>query len=181
MTGSEERSTYLNSISVVDFTSDRVKFKIVFADAYSITVYFSFCNFLTLFFNFQIFLQVFSHRPWYQPFLEFANLYQWACEACDLALNSTVVKNLVNTKPKYDVILMEQFNADCMMAVAWKLKAPVIALSSCVLMPWHYDRFGSPWMLSHMTGQPMGFSSHMTYTERLLNFFYMNLYKIMYK
>lgn len=108
-------------------------------------------------------------------------LHMWAYDSCEMALNSTVVQNLLNTKPKYDVILMEQFNTDCMMGVAWKLKAPVIGLSSCILMPWHYDRFGSPWMLSHVTTQPMGFSSEMTYTERLLNFFFMNSYKILYK
>lgn len=110
-------------------------------------------------------------------------LHKWGYEACDLALNSTAIQNLLNTKPEYDVILMEHFNADCMMGVAWKLKAPVIALSSCVLMPWHYDRVGSPWLLSHMTGQPMGYSfiGPMTYKERLLNFFYMNFYKIVYK
>lgn len=113
--------------------------------------------------------------------LELSMLHQWGYDACDLALNSTAIQNLLNTKPKYDVILMEQFNADCMMGVAWKLKAPVIALSSCVLMPWHYDRFGSPWLLSHITAQPMGFSGQMTYKERLLNFFYMNFYKIVYK
>lgn len=95
-------------------------------------------------------LQWFSHRPWYSHFREFFLLYQWGIDACDLALNSTVIKNILNKKNKYDVILMEQFNNDCMMAIAWKLKAPVIGMSSCVLMPWHYDRLGNPLIPSYV-------------------------------
>ncbi|XP_031630557.1 UDP-glucuronosyltransferase 1-3-like isoform X2 [Contarinia nasturtii] len=125
-------------------------------------------------------LQWFSYRPFYQPFLEFEKLAQWGYEACELTLNSTDVQNLINTNVKFDVLLVEQFNSDCMMGLAWKLKAPVIGLSSCVLMPWHYDRFGIPWILSYITAQPLGSTDNMTYTERLLNFFYMNLYKIWY-
>lgn len=68
-----------------------------------------------------------------------------------------------------------------MMGVAWKLKAPVIGLSSCSLMPWHFDRFGNPFTLSYITGQPLGFTDSMNYVERLTNWIIMNTYKVLYE
>ncbi|XP_055307346.1 UDP-glycosyltransferase UGT5-like [Sitodiplosis mosellana] len=126
-------------------------------------------------------LEWFSHRPWYMHFQEFFLLYQWGVDACELALNSTVVKNILNKKSKYDVILLEQFNNDCMMAVAWKLKAPVIGLSSCVLMPWHYDRLGNPLIPSYVPGLFVGSSDKMDFLERLNNWFAVNGLKLMYQ
>lgn len=64
-------------------------------------------------------LQWFANRPSYGHFKEFFMLYEWGLEACELAFNSTAIKNILNTKQKYDVILMEQFNSDCLMGVAW--------------------------------------------------------------
>lgn len=102
-------------------------------------------------------------------------------DACELALNSTAIQNLLNTRPKYDVILMEQFNSECMMGVAWKLKAPIIGLSSCVMMPWHYDRVGQPLIASYVPALFLGLSENMTYAERLGNWITLNGLKLMYK
>lgn len=114
-------------------------------------------------------------------FQEFFLLYQWGLDACELALNSTAIKNILNKKNKYDVILMEQFNNDCMMSVAWKLNAPAIGLSSCVLMPWHYDRLGNPLIPSYVPGLFVGSSDKMQFSERLNNWFAVNGLKLMYR
>lgn len=124
---------------------------------------------------------MFSNRPFFQPLMEMYKLYGYGMESCDSALNSTVIQNLLNTNQKFDVILVELFNNDCMMGVAWKLNAPVIGLSSCMLMPWHYDRFGNPLIFSYITGQPLGYTDNMTYMQRLTNWFIMNTYKIFYE
>lgn len=76
---------------------------------------------------------------------------------------------------------MEQFNAECMNGVAWKLNVPTIGMSSCAMMPWHYERFSNPWILSYISSMPLGFSDNMSYTERLMNFVSMNAFKLMYK
>ncbi|XP_055326702.1 UDP-glucosyltransferase 2-like [Sitodiplosis mosellana] len=105
-------------------------------------------------------------------------------DTCELALNSTVIKNIlksINKENRYDVILTEVFNSDCMMAVAWKLKAPVIGLSSCVMMPWHYDRLGNPFIPSYMPGLFVGSSENMNFLERLNNWFTVNAMKLIYK
>lgn len=108
-------------------------------------------------------------------------LHNWGMQACELALNSTAIQNQLNTKQKYDVILIEQFNSDCMMGVAWKLKAPVIGLSSCTLMPWHYDRVANPLIPSYMPALFLGHSEQMTYAERLSNWITLHGLKLMYK
>lgn len=102
-------------------------------------------------------------------------------QACENSLNSTIIQNLLNTKQQFDVILMEQFNSDCMMGVAWKLQAPVIGLSSCVMMPWHYDRVGHPLIPSYVPALFLGLSDKMSYTERLSNWIAVHGTKLMYK
>lgn len=102
-------------------------------------------------------------------------------EACELSLNSTAIQNMLNRKPKFDVILVEQFNSDCMMGVAWKLNAPVIGLSSCVLMPYHYDRVANPLMTSYVPVLYHGFSDKMSFGERLVNWITVHTTKLMYK
>lgn len=92
-------------------------------------------------------------------------------ELCEFTLNSSAIQHLLNTRQQYDVILVEQFHSDCMMGVAWKLEAPVIGLSSSVLMPWHYDRVGQPLLPSYVPSTMIGYSDHMTYPERLANWF----------
>nr|WEU75332.1 uridine diphosphate-glycosyltransferases 42J1 [Glyphodes pyloalis] len=63
---------------------------------------------------------------------------------CKILLANKEVQDLVNKKAKYDVILTEEFNSDCALGLAYKLGAPVVRLTSHVLMPWHYSRLGIP-------------------------------------
>lgn len=65
-------------------------------------------------------------------------LYEWGFEACDNALNSTAIKNVLTTgrREPYDLVIAEMFNTDCMLGVAHKLNAPVIGVSSTNLMSW---------------------------------------------
>lgn len=75
---------------------------------------------------------------------------------------------------------MEQFNADCMTGVAWKLNIPFIALSSCALMPWHYDRFGNPHIPSYIPSLFVGYDDKMTFAERVSNWFAVHVMKLLY-
>ncbi|XP_050344522.1 UDP-glucosyltransferase 2-like [Nymphalis io] len=63
---------------------------------------------------------------------------------CDIMLANKDVQKLVKDKPKFDVIVVEQFNSDCALGIAYKLQAPVVGIMSHILMPWHYNRFGIP-------------------------------------
>lgn len=108
-------------------------------------------------------------------------LYQWGLESCINTLNSTAIQEVLNTKEPVDVIIMEQFNTDCMMGIAWKLKAPVIGLSSCALMPWHYDRIGNPLISSFVPVLFKGYSDKMDFSQRISNWFGIHGLKFLYR
>lgn len=84
-------------------------------------------------------------------------------------------------KVRYDVILLEQFNSDCMMGVAHMLQAPVIGLSSCAMMPWHYERMGMPIIPSYIPALFLGQSEDMSLGGRIANWISFHALNLMYK
>lgn len=107
-------------------------------------------------------------------------LYDWGMNACKVALNSTAIDTVLNSKIQYDLVILEQFNSDCMVGVAHKLNAPFIGLSSCALMPWHYERVGNPHIPSYIPGLFMGYSDKMTFSQRVANWVTIQTFKVMY-
>lgn len=84
-------------------------------------------------------------------------------------------------KEKYDLIILEEFNTDCPLGIAHKFNAPFIALSSCAMMSWHYDRMGMPHIPSYM---PVLFSQNaekMTFIQRLKNWFVIHTHNLIYR
>ncbi|XP_058820278.1 UDP-glycosyltransferase UGT5-like [Topomyia yanbarensis] len=124
--------------------------------------------------------ELFEYRPAFSHFMEFFMLYDWGKQACNNALDSTAIKQVLESKVQYDLVLMEQFNNDCMLGVAHLLNAPYIGLSSCPLMPWHYDRVGNPNIPSYIPALFMGYSEKMSFSQRLANFITVHMFKMMY-
>lgn len=96
-------------------------------------------------------------------------LREWGTDNCEKALKAPAVQEMIKNPPHYDLILMEQFNSDCMFGLAHLIKAPVIGLSSCALMPWHYQRMGLPENPSLIPSLFMPHSDRMVFKERLAN------------
>lgn len=71
-------------------------------------------------------------------------------ENCKAMLQNKQVQNMINEKLKFDVIVVEQFNSDCALGVAYKLGGPVVAMSSHILMPFYYKRLGIPYNPSYV-------------------------------
>lgn len=108
--------------------------------------------------------------PSLMPFGEFFILHAYGRDACNATLHSEALdKVLQHRAGYYDVIIMEHFNTDCMMGVAHHLQAPVIAMSSCALMPWHYERMGTPIIPSYISALFLGQSENMSFSGRLGN------------
>ncbi|XP_072931511.1 UDP-glycosyltransferase UGT5-like [Epargyreus clarus] len=63
---------------------------------------------------------------------------------CKELLESKHVQDLWKSQTKFDVVVVEQFNTDCPLGLAYKIGAPVVGISTTSLMPHHYDRFGIP-------------------------------------
>ncbi|XP_046967663.1 UDP-glucosyltransferase 2-like [Vanessa cardui] len=84
-------------------------------------------------------------RSYYTIFQISVFLLSTGTSNCESLLADENVRNLVKSKAKFDLVLMELFNSDCGLGLAYKLGAPVVGLSSHQLMPWHYNRFGVPY------------------------------------
>lgn len=128
-------------------------------------------------------LQWFANPKPYDHLMEFFMLSQWGLEACDFALNSTAIKNVLHQgrREPYDLIIVEQFNTDCMLGVAHMLHAPVIGLSSCNIMPWHFPRIGLPYEPGFFPTTFIGGTDKMNFGTRLSNWFTFVYMNVMYR
>lgn len=98
-------------------------------------------------------------------------IYEWGRRSCEITLNSTAIDKVLNMQQKFDVIIVEQFNSDCMIGVAWKLNvnAPVIGLSSTEIISYYYDRLGVPLLASHVPTSVSSYTDKMSFEQRLYN------------
>ncbi|XP_018325094.1 UDP-glucuronosyltransferase 2B30 [Agrilus planipennis] len=93
----------------------------------------------------------------------------FADSICGPLLSSPQVQNFLKGDLSYDVILIEFFNSNCMMAIVEKVKAPTIGLSSCVVMPHWNDHFGNPDNPSYIPLIYMDYSDQLSFLERVEN------------
>ncbi|KAL7043666.1 hypothetical protein ACKWTF_001618 [Chironomus riparius] len=128
-------------------------------------------------------LDMFKKQNTFNHFIEFFMLKNFAQESCQLALNSSAIKNVFNQgrREPFDLIIVEMWNTDCMLGVAEKLKAPIIALSSCNIMPWHTTKLGLPYEPGFLPTTFVGYSDHMSFGARLSNWLTLAYMNFMYK
>ncbi|XP_055839618.1 UDP-glycosyltransferase UGT5-like [Episyrphus balteatus] len=119
-------------------------------------------------------------RVFHTPFHIFFSLNQWGEEACRNTFESDALEQVINGNTQYDLIIMEQFNTDCLMGVAHVLKVPVVALSSCPLLPWHYERVGNPIIPSYIPALFLGQSENIDFLHRIGNWFIYHGFNFLY-
>lgn len=61
---------------------------------------------------------------------------------CKTLMNNNYVLHIIQSQPKYDVILVESYNSDCALALASNLSAPYITFNPQPIQPWQYNRMG---------------------------------------
>lgn len=110
----------------------------------------------------------------------FFMLHDWGLRSCKVALNSPLIAQLLSSPLRYDVIILEHFSNDCIAAVAHLLDAPVIALSSCAIMPWHYKRMGTPFINPIMPMNFLPYTDQMNFVARLNNFLHFYIVNALY-
>ncbi|XP_013178836.1 PREDICTED: UDP-glucuronosyltransferase 1-7C-like [Papilio xuthus] len=108
-----------------------------------------------------------------------------AVSTCESIIRqSSVIEAL---KQKYDVLIVEQFNSDCMLGLThvFGIEAPIVGISSCGIMPWTYARIGLHDNPSYIPMLTTPYTSKMTFIQRLDSFIsklYVNdLYHIIQK
>ncbi|XP_055386209.1 UDP-glycosyltransferase UGT5 [Condylostylus longicornis] len=114
---------------------------------------------------------------------EFFLLSEEGSKSCEIFYKSDAIKQIINknqTMP-FDLVITENFNTDCYLGIPYILNVPVIALSSCVAMPWHYNRFALPDTPSFIPSEFVGFNENMNFYERFVNFIITKSVALLYR
>ncbi|XP_030383538.1 UDP-glucuronosyltransferase 2B17-like [Scaptodrosophila lebanonensis] len=115
-------------------------------------------------------LHTYEKRTYFRDLYEFFMIFSLGVSTCNQTLNSQALDNILRHAPGYYDVILVDTESDCMTGVAYILRAPVIALTSTALMPWHYGRMGAPIIPSHMPAYFLGESQEMSFLGRLDNF-----------
>ncbi|KAL7015585.1 hypothetical protein ACKWTF_016534 [Chironomus riparius] len=105
-------------------------------------------------------------------------------KACEAFFNSPFMEQIqqLNNQHQFDILITEYFNTDCVLGFAHKLGiTKFIGLSSCALMPWHYDRVGLPDSPSYIPNEFVGYSDKMNLIERMVNWITVHGCKLGYR
>ena len=115
------------------------------------------------------------------PIFNVIHLAKYGVHTCEIVLSHPLVKRLIRSDEKFDVVINEIFHTDCFLPFAYKFKAISIAFSTSVLMPWANDRFGNPDNPSYIPNLFTSYSDDMNFTERIENAITSVLYKMLYR
>jgi UDP-glucoronosyl and UDP-glucosyl transferase. len=99
---------------------------------------------------------------------------------CENTLEHPAVKELIDSGEKFDLVVTELFNTDCLLGYVYRLNVPFIALSTSVMMPWAHERFGNPDNPSYLGNLFLPIATQMSFPERLINFIYEEGLKLWY-
>jgi len=95
-----------------------------------------------------------------------------AVEMCEKILSFPRIQRLITTEEKFDLIIVEQFNTDCMLGFVHKFKVPFIAIATSVMLPWDNERFGNPDNPSYIPNFFLAHTDRMSFNERIANTVY---------
>lgn len=111
--------------------------------------------------------------------IAFVRPFATAC--CNGGLKHEAIQKLAKSKEHFDLILMEYFNTHCFSGFIKKFSAPVIGLSSHVLMPWVNDWTGNPDNPSYIPLINMDRSDDMSFLQRVEHLLVYTYVKIYYR
>ncbi|XP_046482540.1 UDP-glucosyltransferase 2-like [Neodiprion pinetum] len=94
--------------------------------------------------------------------------YQEPNDLCNL-MRLPQLQNVINTDKKYDLMLTEVFGTNCYLAVAHKLKLPVVGVVTSAMYPWAYDTVAESPLASFIPCQFTPYTNDMRFMERLEN------------
>ncbi|XP_017768993.1 PREDICTED: UDP-glucuronosyltransferase 1-7C-like isoform X1 [Nicrophorus vespilloides] len=99
---------------------------------------------------------------------------------CQKGLSLPAVRNLHQDGCKFDLVIAEFFSSNCFLSLLNQCRVPLIATSSCELLPWINDFFANPDNPSYI---PIVFMDYykMGFIERLENAFLYMANKVLYE
>ncbi|KAL3266340.1 hypothetical protein HHI36_010518 [Cryptolaemus montrouzieri] len=88
---------------------------------------------------------------------------------CEAAFRTKVVKNLFSSNETFDLIIHEPFTSDCLLSLNEKMKAPIVGITTSVMLAWNNERFGNPDNPSYIPTLFMDYSDKMSFFQRVEN------------
>ncbi|XP_046663503.1 UDP-glucosyltransferase 2-like [Homalodisca vitripennis] len=92
-------------------------------------------------------------------------LHEGSCKV----LGEQRVKNVLNSKERFDLLITELFASDCFAYLAHKLQIPLISFTTSTAMPWGAERVGLPDNPSYIPNYLVHFTPEMTFWQRIYN------------
>lgn len=122
-------------------------------------------------------------RTWKGLFDEYVDLHIEGQASCKRLYESGYIELVLkrHQQQPYDIVITENFNSDCQLAVPYLMDAPIVALSSCLLMPWYYERILLPDTPSYVQSEFIGFPTPLNWQERLTNFVQAKALSLLYR
>lgn len=99
--------------------------------------------------------------------------YDWGCYICEKELQSAAARELLNypSTEKFDLIITEAGWGECFFGFIHKFGSPpVVATSGVGIPPWISITTGNPETPSYMPNFLLPYTSHMSFSERIINF-----------
>ncbi|XP_054743867.1 UDP-glycosyltransferase UGT5 [Anastrepha obliqua] len=126
---------------------------------------------------------ILPRRPLHYLLLEAEVLHSEGQKSCELLYESGHVDTILklHEQQPFDLVITEYFNTDCQLGIPYLLQVPVVGLSSCILMPYYYDRIALPDFPSYVQSEFVGFPEVLNWHQRLLNFVQMKVIKNLYR
>lgn len=128
-------------------------------------------------------LKEMKERSWSGLLDEYFILHNEGQESCHRLYKSGYVDEVLKRHRilPYDLVITEYFNSDCQLALPYLMKTPIVGLSSCLLMPYYYDRIIMPDIPSYIQSEYIGFSIPLKWHERLKNFLQAKVLTLLYR
>jgi glucuronosyltransferase len=105
-------------------------------------------------------------------------IWNYNLEMCQIVLEHPKVQKYINGDKTFDLIITEIFGPDCFLALSHRFKAPLISMTSSVMLPWGNDRVGNPDHPAYIPNYFLPYSQHMTFGERLVNTVFLEIVKL---
>lgn len=100
----------------------------------------------------------------------------------EIVLKDRNMQRILNSKIKFDVVIMGAFGQEALLGIGYHLKAPIIITAPSGMNLFVDDFVGNPAPFSYVPNLLFGFTDHMTFYERLINTLfgaYIKIYKFL--
>ncbi|KAF5302668.1 hypothetical protein FQA39_LY19052 [Lamprigera yunnana] len=98
---------------------------------------------------------------------EFLRLLQMGQENCENVLTSHAIESFLKDNRKFDLTIIEYFFNDCFLGIAYKFKAPIVGITTSVMLSWNDNKLGNPSNPAYIPNHFMNAPYPMTFFDRV--------------